>query len=199
MIYLIRHTTPAVEKGVCYGQSDLDVTDSFLNEVTAIQPHLASFNGRIYSSPLQRCAKLAAVLFPQQAAQLHHDLKEIHCGEWEMQKWDDIPRDILDPWMNDFVNGTIPGGESYVDLFARTTRCFEAIAAMPQPAVIVTHGGVIRSLLAHITGTPLGDSFSAFSIHYGCVVKLTPAETGWQHEFLWNNPHEKEQHKPSSF
>lgn len=29
-IYLIRHTTPAIAKGICYGQTDLDVTANFL-------------------------------------------------------------------------------------------------------------------------------------------------------------------------
>ena len=39
-IYLIRHTTPNIEKGICYGQADLDITETFLEEVEAIKPHL---------------------------------------------------------------------------------------------------------------------------------------------------------------
>ena len=60
-IYLIRHTTPAVGKGICYGQTDLDITDSFKEEVAAIIPHLPDNIQTVFSSPLQRCKKLADV------------------------------------------------------------------------------------------------------------------------------------------
>ena len=63
-IYLIRHTTPLVAKGVCYGQSDLDVTETFIPEADIIKAHLPSNIQQVYSSPLQRCTKLAAHLFP---------------------------------------------------------------------------------------------------------------------------------------
>ena len=32
LIHLIRHTTPDIETGICYGQTDLDVSDSFEKE-----------------------------------------------------------------------------------------------------------------------------------------------------------------------
>jgi alpha-ribazole phosphatase len=199
MIYLIRHTTPAVEKGICYGQSDLDVTETFFKEADAIREHLVGFDGAVFTSPLQRCHKLAQNLFPQHELQMHDHLKEIHCGEWEMRAWDAIPREELDPWMNDFVNVTIPGGESYTTLYKRVARCFDRIANEHPRSAIVAHGGVLRSILAHVTATPLADSFSAFSIHYGCVVRLTPGTDGWRHEFLWNQAGEKEQHQPSYY
>lgn len=84
-IYLIRHTTPAVEKGVCYGQSDLDVTDSFIAEAMAIKPHLPEHIEQVHSSPLQRCSKLAQYLFPMHAHTHHDDLMEINCGHWELK------------------------------------------------------------------------------------------------------------------
>ena len=34
-IYLIRHTQPDVEKGICYGSSDLDVAATFEAEAAA--------------------------------------------------------------------------------------------------------------------------------------------------------------------
>ena len=32
-IYLVRHTAPAVSRGICYGQSDIDVMESFYDEL----------------------------------------------------------------------------------------------------------------------------------------------------------------------
>ena len=214
-IYLIRHTTPAVAKGVCYGQTDLDVTETFDDEADFIRESLPAKFAAIYSSPLRRCALLAQRLFPGDPILLREQLMEIHCGEWEMRPWDELPKDEIDPWMADFVNIRIPGGESYIDLHSRVSQCFEEIstaavdagsvhqtpANQPQgPVAIVAHGGVIRSILAGLTGTPLIDSFKAFSLHYGCVIRLQPTAEGWEHTVLSNNaPAEKEQHKPSSF
>jgi alpha-ribazole phosphatase len=198
-IYLIRHTTPAVEKGVCYGQSDLDITDTFEAEAGLISVHLPAGIQQVYSSPLQRCSKLAQYLFPQHAAICHDDLMEINCGQWELQKWDDIAAHEIDPWMKDYVNVRIPGGENYVDLYERVISRFSRVAGGAHPAAIVAHGGVIRSILAHITGTSLLDSFNVFPLHYGCVAKITRVNGQLVHTMLHNIPTAKETHKPSVF
>jgi alpha-ribazole phosphatase len=206
-IYLIRHTTPAVAKGVCYGQTDLDVTDTFQAETEVIRQYLPGSIGPVYSSPLKRCTLLARELFPDRPLHLMDGLMEIHCGEWEMRPWDDLPKEIVDPWMTDFVQMPIPGGESYLDLHQRVTRCWESITRRDPrgydtrgDAAIVAHGGVIRSILSGISDTPLIDSFKRFSLHYGCVIRVFEAEGGWQYEPLWNPlPTEREQHKPKSF
>ena len=35
-IYIIRHTTPDIAKGICYGQTNLELTDDFQAESDAI-------------------------------------------------------------------------------------------------------------------------------------------------------------------
>ncbi len=221
-IYLIRHTTPLVAKGICYGQTDLDITDSFHAEAAVIRQYLPENMGSVHSSPLQRCSRLAGHLFPDHSVDLYNELMEIHCGEWEMKGWDELPKEAVDPWMKDFVNVRIPGGESYLDLHERVTSCFNwilGIKVRPDtgitagtgvgmngpvgpggagPIAIVAHGGVIRSILSYITATPLIDSFKVFALHYGCVIRLSGEPL--QYEILSNRaPEEKEQHKPRSF
>lgn len=196
-VYLVRHTKPKIEKGICYGQSDIDVTETFLDEAAIIKELLPEGMAQVCSSPLSRCKKLAEHLFPEKQVIYENDLQEIHCGEWEMLHWDAIPKEVIDPWMADFVNIRIPGGESYVQLHARVVACFEKIISMPGPVAIIAHGGVIRSILSHITNTPLIDSFGAFSINYGCVIRLDRQEDQWQYQPLSNISTEKEQHKPS--
>lgn len=196
-IYLIRHTTPAVEKGTCYGQADLDVTESFYDEAALIKQYLPVTIQSVYASPLQRCSKLAQHLFPSHNISFHEELKEIHCGEWELRKWDDIPQEVVMPWMNDFVNVRIPGGESYLDLLVRTTTIFQSIAEKKETAAIVSHGGVLRSILSHLTNTALIDSFNVFKLQYGCVVKLYLQQDQFVHEVLHNVQSTAEQHKPS--
>ncbi len=198
-IYLIRHTTPQIEKGVCYGQTDLDVTDTFYKEATAIKEHLPKNLALVYSSPLQRCNRLAAELFPQHEVTHHNHLKEIDCGIWEMQHWDAISKEELDPFLSDFVNIAMPQGESYNDLYNRVVDYFTTIAQKPLPAAIVTHGGVIRSILSHITNTPLIEAFNSFKLYYGCVVKLCLHGNNFTYEVLHNiEPTVKEQHRPTA-
>src|ERR1700742_1932846 len=98
-IYLIRHTTPAVAKGICYGQTDLDITESFAEEAEAIREHLPSGIVSVYSSPLRRCSQLARYLFPDRLPTLLNQLMEVHCGEWEMRSWDELPKEEVEPWM----------------------------------------------------------------------------------------------------
>ena len=50
----------------------------------------------------------------------------------------------------------IPGGERLGDFVARVRRAATQIAASPAPAtLVVTHGGVIRSLICQFLGLPM--------------------------------------------
>jgi alpha-ribazole phosphatase len=170
-IYLIRHTTPGIASGICYGQADIDVADSFQEEANLIREQLPS-SLHIYSSPLKRCYQLASYLYPHSVIEQDHGLKEMHFGEWELQPWDEIPSDPLNVWMQDFVHVRIPGGENYLDLYDRTIAFFNRIVGKNQSAAIFTHSGNIRSILSYVNNVPLEESFSKFKIGYGEVVKV---------------------------
>jgi alpha-ribazole phosphatase len=170
-IYLIRHTAPAIASGICYGQADIDVADSFEEEAKIIKDQLpASLD--IYSSPLKRCYQLASYLYPHTIIEQHHDLKEMQFGEWELHAWDNIPAEPLNRWMQDFVNVRVPGGENYLDLYDRTISFFNSIVKKNQSAALFTHSGNIRSILSYVNNVPLEDSFSKFKIGYGEVVRI---------------------------
>lgn len=196
-IYLIRHTTPLIEKGTCYGQADLEVTESFEEEAACIQSHLPSRIETVISSPLKRCRQLAQYLFPHHTIYYDDRLKEIHCGEWEMQPWDRIDRRHLDRWMADLVNVPIPGGESYQQLYERAVAFFKDAVKRYRSLAIVAHGGVLRSLLAYINGVQLQESFDQFSLRYGCVVKVHFSENQLRHAILHNPETAEEQHRPA--
>lgn len=171
-IILIRHTTPKIAKGICYGQSDLDVTDTFLEEIKPILEKVPINNAGIiyYSSRLLRCKKLAQKL---SKTVIYDDrLKELDFGDWELQNWDAINKKELDVWMTNFVNVPATNGESYIDLHKRTTEFLSEIAKQNhKKVVIVTHAGVIRSLHAFINKIPLEQSFD-LKLHYGEILNI---------------------------
>ena len=170
-IYLIRHPTPAIAAGICYGQTDIEVAESFEEEAKLIQQQLPDIIN-IYSSPLKRCRQLANHIYPDVTITFADDLKEMHFGEWELQPWDQIPNEPLEVWMKDFVNVRVPSGENYLDLYNRTITFYNHIINKNQSAAIFTHSGNIRSILSYVNNVPLEESFSKFKIGYGEVVRV---------------------------
>jgi alpha-ribazole phosphatase len=195
-IYLIRHTRPNVGQGICYGQTDLNVVDSFEEEAAVIKNCLPDDIVQVYSSPLTRCRRLAENLF-QQPIQYFDDLMELDCGSWEMQHWDDIPRVQLQPWMENIVHTKVPGGESYHDMFVRVARRYEIIAGAAKPAAIVAHGGVLRSILSHVHQSDLKEAFNLFPLYYGAVARIDTLSGAIS--MLSNIAVEGEQHRPSDW
>jgi alpha-ribazole phosphatase len=156
-IYLVRHTTPDVVYGTCYGFTDLDVAHTFEAEVQRLKQILPNESVSLFSSPLQRCYKLAKALY-EAPIQVDARLKEVNFGAWEMVPWTQIPQTGPTTWMQDYLYDALPEGESYAQLYARSVAAFRHIlqtAAPDKPIVIVAHGGVIRSILAFVSQTPL--------------------------------------------
>jgi len=170
-IYLVRHTTPNIEKGICYGQSDLGIMQTFETEVTKIHKQIPIDRiANIYCSPLQRCKILAETF----NIPITYDkrLKEIDFGDWELRAWDDIPPSELDPWMKDFVYIQVPNGESYIQLQQRVLEFYNSLDHTSEESiVIISHAGAIRALLSYIRDIDLKDSFD-IKINYGDVIKI---------------------------
>lgn len=169
-VYLVRHTETVCEKGVCYGQADVAIAEPFLPIFENIKQQLPT-NGVYYSSPLTRCKMLASYLSCEVA--FDSRLMEMHFGDWELKKWDDIPLGELNPWMTDFVHTSVPNGESFVELHQRVVSFLDDKLSCDQakPMVIVAHAGVIRSILCRHSNTPLKEAFNS-KLDFGSVTKI---------------------------
>ena len=115
----------------------------------------------VVSSPLQRCAAFAAELAARHdlPLQLEDGLRELDFGAWEgrtaAELWD-TDGDALSRFWNDPYAFTPPGGEPLVEFEARVlgavARLHERHAG--RHLLVVTHGGVMRLLLARARGLP---------------------------------------------
>ena len=204
-IYLIRHTEVAVGRGIAYGQSDVDLTDTYEEQRDRLQAHLPNKPGAIFSSPLSRCRRLAedlatAFLAKNQlntavinihplTVQFDDRLKEFSFGDWEMTPWNDIDRDGLDGWMADFVNIRTPNGENFGDVFERVGAFWHeqilplAQTQPTQPVFIVSHGGVIRALLCLFMDLSLQNAYR-INLDYGAVTKLTLTGSAYTIQYI---------------
>ena len=145
-ITLIRHTSVNVPSGICYGQSDVDVSGNFEFEASVVTEKLAPNNfDAVYSSPLQRCEKLAQYCGFNRPI-IDNRLMEINFGNWEMRAWDDITDPQLNRWYQNWVTEAPSKGESLMDLICRVDSFIEDIKKQKYNHIaIFTHAGVIRS------------------------------------------------------
>ncbi|WP_316635751.1 alpha-ribazole phosphatase [uncultured Flavobacterium sp.] len=174
-IYLVRHTETVCEKGICYGQSDVDLAEPFDLIFENIVSQLPA-EAIIFSSPLKRCVVLAeyiqknitTILFEKEEC-----LMEMNFGDWEMKNWNEIPPEQLNPWMEDFVNVKVSNGESFVELHKRVGDFLsdQISKKTTNPIIIIAHAGVIRSVLCHHTSLPLKDAFNN-KVDFGQVIKI---------------------------
>ena len=158
-IYVIRHSKVAIGKDICYGQSDVDLAADFHQTVVHYAKALPNDFDAVFSSPLARCRVLAEAL-NYGAISFDNALMEMNFGDWELKKWNDIPSNDLQKWMNDFVEEKTPNGESLAIVYERVKTFIESIKNKDYKKVLlVTHAGVIRCLWAYILEIPLQNVF----------------------------------------
>ncbi|PCH77194.1 MAG: phosphoglycerate mutase [Flavobacteriaceae bacterium] len=172
MIYLIRHTKPLIAPGICYGQSDLEVSDSFMDEVAVIQSKISIDDSFVcISSPLKRCRKLAEALCYNKTILYENALKELDFGDWENIAWNHIPKKTLKEWSDNFVVNVPPNGESLQQLSNRVLNFWKTLDHTTTNYIITAHDGVLRVILAKLLETPLKKAFT-LKLNYGEVLKI---------------------------
>lgn len=157
-IYIIRHTSVNIPSGICYGQSEVELNDTFFDEALKLKTKLPNQFDVVITSPLIRCKKLADFLTAEPI--LDDRLKEMHFGDWEMKPWVSIPRIESQAWMDQFDQIATPNGESFQDVYARVSTFYTELKQKDYKNVLlVTHAGPIRCLWTYLLGFPLLNAF----------------------------------------
>ncbi len=156
-LFFLRHTSLKVEIDVFYGQTDLDVSDNFEEEVILIKKKILNFNIdtdsiKVYSSPLKRCIKLTNRLTENYI--IDERIKEMNLGDWEMKKMNSIPEREKLEWENNLLSFKIPNGESNEEFLKRLKSFLEDIFKLNEDALIVCHAGSINGMLSLLTKEP---------------------------------------------
>ena len=156
-LFFLRHTSLKVAIDVFYGQTDLDVSDNFDEEVIIIKKKILNFNIdtgsiKVYSSPLKRCIKLTNRLTKNFI--IDERIKEMNLGDWEMKKMTSIPEREKLEWENNLLSFKIPNGESNEEFLKRLKSFLEDIFKHNEDALIVCHAGSINGMLSLLTEEP---------------------------------------------
>ncbi|MGY2164893.1 alpha-ribazole phosphatase family protein [Pseudomonas tolaasii] len=116
---------------------------------------------RVVSSPLQRCALFARELGERLnlPVSLEKDLQELHFGTWEGQSAAALMQtdaEALGLFWADPYRFTPPEGEAVIDFSHRVlgavSRLHQAYAG--ERVLLISHGGVMKLLLARARGLP---------------------------------------------
>lgn len=111
----------------------------------------------LVSSPLSRCRAFAERLAEEIGVALETDvrLQEIHFGAWEGRSYAELMVSAplaLTRFCDDPFNHPPPGAESLPGFQARTLAALSDLSAprhRGRRVLVITHGGVIRTLLCH--------------------------------------------------
>lgn len=139
---------------------------------------------RIVSSPLQRCARFAAELGEQLNLSVHldKDLQELHFGAWEGQSAAalmETDAEALGLFWADPYGFTPPQGEPVSDFSARVLAAIARLQAAyaGERILLVSHGGVMRLLLAQARGLPREQLLNV-EVGHGALFALTVEADG---------------------
>ncbi|MFT3780084.1 MAG: histidine phosphatase family protein [Ottowia sp.] len=183
-LWLVRHAPVLAAPGLCYGASDLsaepEATRAAAERLAVALPEGLA----VHASPLQRCEQLARVLQalrPDLTLKTDARLREMDFGGWEGVPWADIPRADFDAWLAGFADARPAGdGETVRELMARVAAAWDAHRARGEPAVWITHAGVMRAVLLLARGVRLPEratDWPAEPLPFGRALRVQPSRS----------------------
>ena len=161
VFHLLRHGE-RVEARVCAGRMPgIGLTERGRAEIAAVAERLAGEGvAAVYASPLQRTRESAEIVAARLGLPIdfRDDLIELDFGEWTGATFESIRADPRwEIWRMQRSLARIPGGESMRQVQRRAVEAILEIAEphLDETVVAVSHGDVIRAVLAFALGMPL--------------------------------------------
>lgn len=134
----------------------------------------------LFSSPLRRCTETAKIIYPNLEPVIIDDFTEMNFGEWEGKTAEDLKDDeTFKLWLAGDNSVKPPRGESGDNFTRRICLMFESVVnglikSGMTDSVIITHGGVIMTLLS-IYGLPQAKPFDWVCDNgFGYSLRVTP-------------------------
>ena len=151
-IYLIRHgKTTANEQHLYCGSTDLPLSQKGREELSVLKYDLDTENTVFITSGMERTKQTLKILFGEVEYLIDSRFKEIDFGIFEMKSYNEL-KDTAEyqQWLEGDNHTNIPPqGESGAQMEQRVLKAFEEIMLYEKDTVIITHGGVIASIMAN--------------------------------------------------
>ncbi|MDQ5965502.1 MAG: Histidine phosphatase family protein [Cyanobacteriota bacterium erpe_2018_sw_39hr_WHONDRS-SW48-000098_B_bin.30] len=197
-IFFVRHGhTPATEMGLLYSDPKLELTTKGISQAAAAAHYIGCLSPDvIVRGSAVRVAQSAAPIeeLLNKKAHIVDGFEEWQVGDWEGRTYLDIKKNDPDQyhaWSADPINNRPPNGESIADLCSRIGEALQALLANKDYAgkkiCMVTHSGIIRSVLVHALGMPV-NNFWRLSIPTGSISRIDYSQNFATVHFTSNRP-----------
>jgi broad specificity phosphatase PhoE len=176
-LILIRHGAVGEEYAGRYlGRTDAALSERGRAQALVLGQRLADFGPDLcLSSPLRRARETAALALPELEPQIMDDLREIDFGTWECKTFAEIQAAypaLLDKWIRFDQDFVLPGGEGVAAFLRRVDAVKKRIVtAASETTAVITHGGVVRSLICSLMDLPPRSRW-AFQLKRGGMATL---------------------------
>ena len=147
-IYLIRHgKTEANEKHLYCGSLDLPLSPAGIEALRERQYAIAEV--RFLTSGMLRAEQTLKILFGDVPHHIEPRFREVDFGNFEGKSYDQLKDDpAYQAWITGDNEANVPpNGESGNQMKARV---LEAFSELTEDTLLVTHGGVIAAIMAHL-------------------------------------------------
>ncbi len=177
LIFLMRHGRIAGDgKKRFIGHTDVPLDESGRTQARTWHNACGAIPfGLIYSSALQRCRETASLVCPDRQINVDPRLNEINMGTWDGKSFEEIKATMpleFERRGQKMYHFRPPDGESFQDLFNRVYPFFTNNINKQPPhkrhrILVLTHAGVIRSVVCHLLRmNPATDLFT-IPLDYG--------------------------------
>jgi alpha-ribazole phosphatase len=171
-LIFVRHTTPDIRHGICYGISDILPAATFKSEAAATMEKLEAYlPEKVYTSPLKRCSMLAGFCGYTHAI-ADSRLQEMDFGDWEMIDWKNIHGTYATKWMENYLTVPAPNGECLQDVVDRIESFMNEIKQNGSEQILCfTHSGPIRIMHHLVNNSPIDKLFD-IEVDFGGVYEF---------------------------
>ena len=147
-IYLIRHgKTEANEKHLYCGSTDLPLSETGKRELCKLSYTIP--NVHFLTSGMRRTNETLQILFGNATYATDPRFREVDFGDFEMRSYEQLKdTPAYQTWLAGDNHANIPpNGESGAQM---KERVLQAYAEIQEDTCIITHGGVIAAIMAHL-------------------------------------------------
>lgn len=182
-VYLIRHAlTQGNLEGRYIGQTDESLCKEGIEQLETMKNDYGyPYPDVVFTSGLKRCKETAAILYPDKTPIEMREFEECDFGEFEGHTADELEKyEEFSQWLAGGEDARPLNGESNQEFATRVCNCFNKtvdglIKTGTRSAAIITHGGVIMSILAAfgIPELPMTEWLCPSACGY--TVRITPS------------------------
>lgn len=182
-LHLIRHgLTQGNIDGLYVGHTDMSLCAQGREQILQMKREMTYPRTQfVFSSPLKRCLETSKLIYPELTPVVVNDLIECNFGVFDGKTAEELheKQPLFDSWLTGAKDVEPPFGESNEAFAKRVCDCFVKIVdgiikSKTDDVVIITHGGVISTILSNCALPEVSPAQWLTPSGCGFTVRITP-------------------------